>query len=264
MKTKSWSHVLAVALGFGVACGGDPSPTAPDDPFASAMKPGASRGLASTEPMAVPEDFPFKKILCFGDSITLGVTLEAPSSSLGGASALAIVEGYVPKLWRLLEEKYGTGIELVNAGIGGENTREAVERIDFEIRTHEPDLILLLHGIVDVNNELPRFPVVRANLAEMMRLGRLRGSEVVAGTYPRLNPDGFRISGEANIPRLNDVIRQEAKDANVPIADHEEALLGDFRGIGPDGLHPNNVGYEVMAETWFEVIVERIEEGGPT
>jgi lysophospholipase L1-like esterase len=216
--------------------------------------------LASSRGMEVPENFPFKKIVCFGDSITLGVTQSTPD----GYGALATVEGYVPKLWRLLEEEYGTGIELVNAGIGGENTREAVDRIDFEIRTHEPDLILLLHGVVDVNNEFPRFPVVRSNLREMMRLSRLRGSEVVAGTYLRLNPDGFRIAGSIHIPRLNDVIRQEAKDMGVRIADHEERFLGDFSGVGPDGLHPNNRGYEIMAETWFEVIKELIDGGGET
>ena len=67
-----------------------------------------------------------------------------------------------------------------------------------------------------------------------------------------------------NIARLNDVIRQEAKGKNVVIADHEKAAAKDFRGQGSDGVHPNNIGYETMAQTWFETIEEALEALGVT
>ncbi|MDX1390598.1 MAG: hypothetical protein R3344_15520, partial [Acidobacteriota bacterium] len=106
---------------------------------------------------------------------------------------LTSVEGYVPKLWRLLEEEYGTGFQLVTEGVGGENTREALDRIDTFIRRHDPDMVLILSGIVDVNVENARFPVVRSNLAEMMRIVQLRGKVPIIGTYPKVNPGGFRV-----------------------------------------------------------------------
>lgn len=214
----------------------------------------------------LPDNFPFKKILCFGDSVTLGVT----QGALGGDGvrpALTTVEGYVPKLWRRLEERYGVGFELVTEGVGGENSREALDRIDTMIRRHDPDLVLMLTGIVDVNVALPlvpRFPVVRESVAEMMRIVQLRGKFGIIGTYPLVNPDGFRVGAIEHISRLNDVIRQEAKAKNVPIADHEKASKKDFRGQGSDGLHPNNLGYEQMAETWFETIVLALDEMGVT
>lgn len=209
----------------------------------------------------VPEDFPFKKILCFGDSVTLGVT-QRSAFDLHFQPVLTQVEGYVPKLWRRLEETHGVGFELVNAGIGGETTREGVERLDYEIHTHDPDLILILEGIVDANKELPRFPVIRTNLAVMMRLTQIRGKPAIMGTYPLLNEEGFRIQGAANIPRLNDVIRQEAKAKDILIADHEVNAGDDRRGQGPDGLHPNNLGYEMIADGWFEKIEEMLEAMG--
>ena len=197
---------------------------------------------------------PFRRILCFGDSVTLGITQRVAGASEEGRAALTTVEGYVPKLSRLLAAEFGEGIDVINSGIGGETTTEGLERIDNEVRRFEPELILLLEGVVDVNTESPRFPVVRANLSEMMRIAKIRGVAIIIGTFPLLNPEGFRTQGYMNVPRLNDIIRQEAKSHGVPIADHEMAQGGDLRGQGPDGLHPNELGYEMMAQTWLEAI----------
>ncbi len=254
---KSAGYLLVILISAG--CGSDRSPVRPDVAAGAASGGDVALGAGQVS-RQVADDFPFKKILCFGDSITLGVTLSSPSILDGVRTELALVEGYVPKLWRLLEAKYGTGIELVNAGIGGENTREALERIDTEIRLHRPNLVLVMHGIVDINSEFPRYPIVRSNLAEMIRIVKLRGAVAIAGTYPLINPEGFRSSGAANIPRLNDVIRQEAKGKNAPIADHEATASGQYAGQGPDGLHPNNIGYETMAQTWFDTIELVLEE----
>jgi lysophospholipase L1-like esterase len=197
---------------------------------------------------------PFRKILCFGDSITYGVTLQASSLPPGAQSDLVVVEGYIPKLRRLLESKYGPGFELVNSGVPGELTEDGVQRIRRELRVHQPEVVLLLEGIVDVNNPNPRFPVARENLSEMMRLCRREGALVIAGTYPLLNPSGFRTVGAENVSRLNDIIRQEANGQDVLVADHERA--NELAGQGPDGLHPNNLGYEEMATTWLAAIEE--------
>ncbi len=216
----------------------------------------------SSSSEAIVADVPFRRILCFGDSITYGVTLEALSLPPGAQADLALVEGYVPKLWRLLESKYGSGFELVNAGVPGERTAEGVARIRLELAVHDPDLVLLLEGIIDANTSSPRFPVIRENLAEMMRLAQREGKQVIIGTYVLLNPDGFRTDGASQIPRLNDVIRQEAEKQHVVVADHEKAV--DLSGQGPDGLHPNNLGYEGMADTWLAAIEALAETLGET
>ena len=249
---------IALVAAFSVAgCG---TSTSPVEESAVAPRP-SSEAMAGATP-AMVADLPFRRILCFGDSLTYGVTLEALSLPPGAQTDLALVEGYIPKLWRLLESKYGAGFELVNAGIPGERTVEGVERIRAEMRVHDPDLVLLLEGIVDVNNSAPRFPVVRENLIEMMTLVQREGRLVIIGTYPLLNPDGFRTSGAEFIPRLNDVIRQEANRMSVQIADHEK--VNDLSGQGPDGLHPNNIGYEAIASTWLAAMEELAETLGGT
>jgi lysophospholipase L1-like esterase len=173
-------------------------------------------------------------------------------------AALVPVEGYVPKLGRLLDREYGGRLELIPSGIGGETSTEGVERLGSEIRVFNPDLVLLLEGIVDVNNSMPRYRVARNNLHDMMRVVIRHDIPIIVGTYPPLNPEGFRIQGIDHISRLNDIIRQEAKDQNVPVADHEKDWNGDRTMQGPDGLHPNDAGYEKMAETWFRAIQDLV------
>ena len=260
MRTGTGGLLLGIFIGVG--CGGDRSPVAPE-PEALTGSGSTAAVVSADRRMQIPENFPFQKILCFGDSVTVGVTQQSGSDG-GLRKELTTVEGYVPKLLRRLEERYGTGFDLVIEGVGGENTREALDRIDTFIHRHDPDVVLILTGIVDVNVEVVRFPVVRSNIAEMMRIVKLRGKFPIIGTYPPVNPGGFRVFAIEHIARLNDVIRQEAKGKNVMIADHEAAAAGDFRGQGSDGVHPNNIGYETMAQTWFEVMVEALEALGVT
>jgi lysophospholipase L1-like esterase len=250
MRTPT-SILLLFGLSVILAC--DNTPVGPGEPSVDSVSREHQTREAAQQ---TTNDFPFKKILCFGDSLTYGTT----SRIVGGLPALTMVEGYVPKLQRRLVEEYGDGFNLINSGIGGETSTEAVDRIGGEIRQVNPDLVLLLHGIVDVNNPLPRFPVVRANLNEMMRIVIRHNIPIIIATYPPLNPEGFRIQGIDNIARLNDVIRQEAKQYDVPVADHWNEWGGNISGQGPDGLHPNDGGYERMAETWLAEIQELAEK----
>lgn len=252
--------LVVVLSAFGIsAC---ESPVSPGGSRTESVVVPSSSALAPSSLTAarLSEDIPFKRILCFGDSLTFGLTLQAGSSS-GGRSVLTLAEGYVPKLARLLTEKHGEGFELFNAGIGGENTDLALDRIDTEIRRYNPDLILLLEGILEVNNESPRFGAAESNLAEMMRIAQLRQVAIIAGTYPLPNPAGFRTRGADNTAKLNEIIREEALAKGVPIADHEEAFPKDFSGLGSDGLHPNEIGYRIMAQTWFDVIEAMVGSG---
>lgn len=251
-STTSVALTLALTIGL-VACEKASSPLRPEPSVSPPVT--SPEGLASTSGLSQSEQaFPFKRILCFGDSITYGVT----SRTAEGWQSLANVEGYVPKLRKLLKQEYGEGIQLINSGIGAENSTDGVERLDGEVAIYNPDLVLLLEGIIDVGNDDPAFNLVRQNLEKMIDIVRRRDSQVIVGTYPRLHPDGFRINGIDNVPRLNDVIRDQARRQRALVADHEAAARGDLSGQGPDGLHPNDKGYGLMSQTWLEVIQEMV------
>lgn len=250
---------MASILMIGMAsCSSEPSPLTPDVPVRLAPPADslADRGTAAPLDERLQQAPPFRRILCFGDSMTLGVT------SLGFFErfTLSPVEGYIPKLKRLLRQEFGDSAQLFNLGVGGETTGQGLERLRIEVRSARYDLVLLLEGVVDVNNDEPPFEKTRANLKEMMRVVKGEGIPVIIATIPRLNADGFRTEGIENVPKLNQMIRSEAAAERVPLADHEKAFGRNLGLQGPDGLHPNDAGYEVMAETWFEVILQLAAE----
>lgn len=256
-----WAVVtLALTLAL-VGCETASSPT-PGEPQNSLSRE-AQSSSSSTEALSgqAQTAIPFRRILCFGDSLTYGVTSRADKAD-SGWSVLAPVEGYIPKLERLLVQEYGGDFELIASGVGAETTSEGLERLSFEVRSRQPDLVLLLEGIVDVSNETPGFPGLRDNLNDMMRVVIRHDVEVIIGTYPLLDPEGWRTQWKDNVPRLNDIIRQEAKRQAVSIADHEKTFGTDMRGQGPDGLHPNDEGYEIMARTWLAQIKELAARSG--
>ncbi len=199
----------------------------------------------------------YRRILCFGDSLTYGTTFRTAK----GRSLLAPVEGYIPKLTRLLIGAYGREFQLINSGVGAETTTRGRDRLGEEIDRHDPELVLLLQGVVDAAKREPNFLKIRRNLETMMEEVLGRDIALIIGTVPPLHPDGFRINAIDHVPTLNTIIREVAETQGVPVADHAIAFEGDAGLQGPDGLHPNAKGYEVMAETWFQEISDLVTAG---
>ena len=231
-----------------VGCGPSAAPLAP-----SAVGPDASSSGTLGQVSAIPTREGAKRtILCLGDSLTFGTT----SRAAPGFATLSQIEGYVPKLQRLLEDELDEKLTMVNSSRGGGDSNEGLTRLPNELRIHNPDLVLLWLGVVDINtNDKARFTRLRENLVAMMRMIQRDGAAVVIGTYPPMDPEGFRALAPENVARLNTIIRQEANAERVPVAGHEIAFRNDAASLlGSDGLHPNDNGYKLIAETWFEVV----------
>jgi len=240
-----------------VACDQTTSPVGPSTSVSeSEMSEELSSVSTGIQQSASTRGLPFRRILCFGDSITYGLT----SRTLDGMTSLATVEGYVSKLRRRLIQEYGAGIELINSGAPAEDTSDGLRRLDGELHRYRPDLVLLLEGVIDVNNPYPELDQARDNLSKMMKMTLREGAACIIGTYIPLNKQGFRVRGANNVTELNGVIRIEAAKQSVPVADHEEASEQNMSLQGPDGLHPNDDGYRLMADTWFQAILDLVAE----
>lgn len=88
-------------------------------------------------------------IVAFGDSVTHG------SLSNGEIN-------YETVYWNLLKRKISNvrnyvPVNVINAGIGGTTARQSLARIDKQVLSHSPDLVIICFGLNDVNEPLETY-----------------------------------------------------------------------------------------------------------
>ena len=157
-------------------------------------------------------------ILAFGDSLTYGT----------GASE---TESYPAQLETLV------GRKVVRAGIPGEVTQQALERLPGALDEHSPRLLLLCIG---GNDFLRRLGTRQAedNVRAMVKLAKSRGIEVLLIGTPE---PGLTVTPPAFYAGI-------AKEFSLP---YEQSIIGEVLKDGAlksDPIHPNARGYRVIAE----------------
>ena len=157
-------------------------------------------------------------VLAFGDSLTFGT----------GANE---TESYPAQLESLI------GRRVVGAGVPGEVTAQALERLPAALDEHAPRLLLLCIGGNDFLRRLGNAQAER-NVRAMVQLAKSRGvSVLLIGTpEPGLlpSPPAFyaTVAKDLGVPYEHSVISEVLKDASLK----------------SDLIHPNARGYRVIAE----------------
>jgi acyl-CoA thioesterase-1 len=184
--------------------------------------------------------------IAFGDSITQG---------FGDPSANP---GYPPRLQAILAGR-GVNVEVINAGLGGETTSEALSRVNGVLNLGG-SRFLLMEGTNDVNSKVST-ETIAANLDQIARRAEARSMEVVFGTIiPRLpsaNTDGTN-TATAELARA---IRLLAAPPTRRLADPYEVFFYQTPSVfetyylgGTDKLHPNTAGYNLLAGVFADAL----------
>ena len=167
-------------------------------------------------------------LLAFGDSLTFGT----------GASD---DESYPAQLERLI------GRRVVRAGVPGEVTAQALERLPAVLDEHAPRLLLLCIGGNDFLRRLGNQQAER-NVREMVKLAKSRGIAVLLIGTPE---PGLMVSAPAFYAGI-------AKEFRVL---YEPSIIGDVlkdRALKADPIHPNARGYRIIAER----VAEQLKQSG--
>jgi acyl-CoA thioesterase-1 len=195
------------------------------------------------------------KATAFGDSITQGV-LELKRRDFRlttGNTYPALLQGKLQSLdpaWRV-----------VNRGVGGERTPQGVGRLPSVLAIDRPGFVLILEGANDASLCADSHTVA-GNLRTMVGIAKGNKSIPIIGTIPpnfRNDPCAQEV-----IDLANREIRGFASAEHVVLAEifngmNDRALFG----IAPDRdpLHPNERGYAVMADIWFQAMLRAIPGG---
>ena len=172
--------------------------------------------------------------------------------------------GYAYKLKALLAARYtaqAQAISMTDEGLPAETATAGLIRLPGVLVRDQPDVMLLLEGVNDLNNGGDAaIPAVKSALTNMVREGRRRGLTVFLATLLPQQPPGMRARAPASIQPCNVEIRKVASAEGAVLVDLYAAFDGQTAAlIGPDGLHPNESGYQKMAQTFFDAIRGRLE-----
>jgi lysophospholipase L1-like esterase len=165
-----------------------------------------------------------ENLICFGDSLTAGT---------GAATGM----DYPSQLARMI------GRPVINAGLPGDTTAGALARMERDVLSRSPRIVLITLGGNDLTHGVAREVFSRNLRTIVTRIQAAGALVVVGGIEVPLRDRGFSEG------------YQEVAEATGAIL-----IPNIFQGIRgrpdlmSDPIHPNTAGYTLMAERFHETI----------
>ena len=194
-------------------------------------------------------------ILAFGDSITQGKKIDSDGVSSGilnPPNGARTTDGYEPELENDFATQSSDTAHVYNWGYGGEITYQGVNRIDSVLDSRQADFILIMEGANDLGWGVSA-STVKANLRIMIEKSLAKNTEPIIAT---VTPNTARSNGYIIPNSFNPAIKALALEKNIALADQYAALVGNWSNYhSGDGLHFNDAGERILAQTWFDAIM---------
>ena len=215
---------------------------------------GRERGSLNSDfgkrPARIEMDLDYSKIVGFGDSITYGQL----------AGEYAPDKGYIPRLEILVDEQLYDA-DVVNEGVGSRRAVDAVEDFETAIFQHKGKFLLFHLGTNDA--VFPSIPVSSVTFSIHYMINQALQYDIqpiISTLIPR------------NTKHIDDIKWQRALDIcdyvkdlsfflSIPYVDFWEIFStypqdnGGYMSLMSDHVHPNEKGYQLMAEEWLRVLL---------
>ncbi|MEI5994374.1 SGNH/GDSL hydrolase family protein [Candidatus Enterococcus mansonii] len=178
-----------------------------------------------------------KKLVLFGDSITAGYGEEAITPIL----QQLITEG--------LEAQNLEEITIINAGMPGDTTVDAMKRLDKEVLREKPDLVTIFFGANDTNRDnLVSLETFAENIETMIvKIGK---EKVILLTPPYVDCARKPNREDGRIREYAERVKAIAERYEIPVIDLYKAMVvypGTDEFLQADGLHFSKTGYDLLA-----------------
>ncbi|MCA9449555.1 MAG: SGNH/GDSL hydrolase family protein [Candidatus Omnitrophica bacterium] len=178
------------------------------------------------------------KIVAIGDSITAGTNSPRPYSAI---------------LEEQLNARFPRArVRVVNAGVPGDTAEGGLRRVDRDVLSQSPDLVLIEFGWNDLKNGVSAedFETSMRSLVGQIRSDSEAMIYLLTTTHVNVVLSSWKISSR------NKIIRAIAKDLDCGLIDLDRAF-GYETGSGVDlkdllsndNLHPSDLGQSLIART---------------
>ncbi len=197
-----------------------------------------------------------KKIIFFGDSIT---------------EAGVKPGGYIVRVGELAaKEKLSDQYDFIGAGIGGNKVYDLYLRLESDVLSKNPDIVVIYVGVNDVwhkrshgtGTDADKFEKFYAALIKKFQEKNIKVALCTPAAIGEKTDYSNELDGDLN--RYSNIIRGLAKSNNLPLIDLRQAFL-DYNKkfntenkesgiLTTDRVHLNEKGNQLVAEEIWKVI----------
>lgn len=229
MLKRLWSIIAVISL---AACGAE----------APAPEPTGTAGANAVDAAPdLPVMGPERRILAFGDSLFAGYNLDQG-------------ESYPARLEAALRAR-GINARVSNAGVSGDTTAAALQRLAFTLDAQEvpPELVIVEFGGNDLLRNLPPAET-RANLAAM--LDELAKRDIPVLLMGMRAPPNLGADFQREFDGIYPALAREYGAALVPF--FIESIYDQPQLIQPDRIHPTAEGVEKLVGATVDAVAETL------
>lgn len=180
--------------------------------------------------------FAQKKILVLGDSLSEGLGVAADQA--------------YPALLEQKIKTSGKSWTVINASVSGSTSASAVSRLKWQIKA-KPSMMILAMG---ANDGLRGLPVaqMKKNLREAIAMAQKENITVVLAGM--ILPPNYNKDYSAKFAAVYTELAAEKKLKLIPFL--LDKVGGESKLNQADGLHPNEQGHKIIADTVYNSIKE--------
>jgi lysophospholipase L1-like esterase len=181
-----------------------------------------------------------------------------------GQQRIVFMGDSITEFWSTTDSDYFTGKAYVNRGISGQTTPQMLIRFRADVIALQPAAVLILAGINDIagNTGPATLNMIENNIISMVELAQANQIKVILCSVlpafdfpwkPNQNP-------AEKVVALNEMIKNYADANGILYLDYFSAMNDERNGLkaaySGDGVHPNKLGYQVMAPLAEKAIAE--------
>ncbi|MEM1336531.1 MAG: SGNH/GDSL hydrolase family protein [Bacteroidota bacterium] len=156
--------------------------------------------------------------------------------------------------WKTTNPSFFANPAYINRGIGGQTTPQMLLRFRQDVIDLQPKIVVILAGTNDIagNTGPITLEQIRDNILSMVELAKANAIiPVICSVLPAYDyPWSPGKSPNANIPKLNTLLKGMATEQKVPFLDYFSEMADDRNGLPPayttDEVHLTKEGYAVM------------------
>jgi lysophospholipase L1-like esterase len=170
----------------------------------------------------------------------------------------------ITEFWSVTDSEYFAGKPYVNRGISGQTTPQMLIRFRADVIALKPAVVVVLAGINDIagNTGPATLDMIANNIFSMAELAKANNIKVILCSVlpaydfswkPNQNP-------AEKVVALNKMIKNYADANGILYLDYFSAMKDEHNGLkiaySGDGVHPNKLGYQIMAPLAEKAITE--------